>query len=61
MTTWANTTAEWSGEDWVFDNVPLEACPDWRGHTCFSPKELGCGRSASPEQAIKALQSWLEE
>lgn len=56
---WSNTTAVWDGEDWVFDNVPLEACPKWRGHTCFSRMELGYN-GHDPKTAVYALRYWVE-
>lgn len=58
---WSKTTAEFNGEDWVFENVPLEVCPDWRGSTCFSERELGVRWSAPSHEAIHALQVWLSE
>jgi len=58
---WSKTTAVWTGEDWVFDDVPLDAAWFWKGHTCFSPKELGIKWGATPEQAIAALQDYLSQ
>lgn len=56
---WTKTTAVWNGEDWVFENVPLEACPNWGGRTCFSRMELNYdGRD--PKVALAALQYWVE-
>ena len=56
---WSKTTAEFNGEDWVFENVPLEVCSNWRGSTCFSERELGVWGDATPDVAIRALQVWL--
>jgi len=56
---WSKTTAEFNGEDWVFNNVPLEVCPEWRGSTCFSERDLGVREDATPDVAIRALQKWL--
>ena len=58
---WSKTTAVWTGEDWVFDDVPLDAAWYWKGHTCFSPMELGIKDGATPEQAIVALQDYLSQ
>jgi hypothetical protein len=57
--TWDNTTAEFNGEDWCFKHVPLDACPEWHGSTCFSERDLGCSSTRTPEQAIAALKYWL--
>ena len=57
--TWDNTTAEWDGEDWNFFHIPLDACPEWRGQTCMSPRELGYDGKCTPEQSIAALKDWL--
>jgi hypothetical protein len=56
---WSKTTAEFDGEDWVFNNVPLDACPEWHGQTCFSERDLGALGYAAPDAAIRALQKWL--
>jgi len=56
---WSKTTAEFNGEDWVFNNVPLEVCPEWRGSTCFGIRDLGVREDATPDVAIRALQKWL--
>jgi hypothetical protein len=56
---WSKTTAEFNGEDWFFENVPLEVCPEWRGSTCFGIRDLGVREDATPEQAIAALKDWL--
>jgi hypothetical protein len=56
---WTNTKAEWNGEDWIFTGVPLEACPNWGGRTCFSRTELNYG-GANPDIAVDALQQWVE-
>lgn len=56
---WSKTTAEFNGEDWVFNNVPLAVCPEWRGSTCFGIRDLGVREDATPEQAIAALKYWL--
>ena len=56
---WSKTTAEFNGEDWFFENVPLEVCPNWRGYTSFSPADLGVREDSTPEQAIAALKYWL--
>jgi hypothetical protein len=61
MNTWADTTAEFDGEDWVFNNVPLDACPEWHGSTCFSERDLGVREGAAPDVAIRALQKWLTQ
>jgi len=58
MNTWEDTTAEFDGEDWVFNNVPLDACPEWHGSTCFSERDLGVREDAAPDVAIRALQKW---
>jgi hypothetical protein len=58
---WSKTTAVWTGEDWVFDDVPLDAAWYWKGHTCFSPRDLGIKEGATPEQAIAALQDYLSQ
>jgi len=59
MNTWSDTIAQWDGEDWVFINVPLDACPEWGGTTCFSERDLGVHGDAAPDVAIRALQKWL--
>jgi hypothetical protein len=59
MKTWSDTTAQWDGEDWVFRNIPINACPEWGGTTCFSPEDLGVSESAAPEKAVAALKNWL--
>jgi len=56
---WSKTTAMFNGEDWFFENVPLEVCDDWLGQTCMSPRDLGVQEDAAPEQAIAALKNWL--
>jgi hypothetical protein len=58
---WGKTTAVWTGEDWVFDDVPLDAAWYWKGHTCFSPMELDIEWGATPEQAIAALQEYISQ
>ena len=58
---WSKTTAVFDGEDWRFENVPLEVCPNWRGSTCFSERELGVRGDAAPDAAIRALQVWVGE
>lgn len=53
---WSKTRAEWDGEDWLFYGVPPEA--GWpSGQTCFNERELG--DCATPEQAIRALKSYV--
>ena len=56
---WSKTTAEFNGEDWCFEHVPLEVCPEWHGSTCFSERDLGMRWTASSHEAIRALQIWL--
>lgn len=56
---WSKTTAVFDGEDWRFEHVPLEVCPNWRGSTCFGIRDLGVREDATPEQAIAALKYWL--
>ena len=58
---WSKTTAVFDGEDWRFENVPLEVRPRWRGSTCFSEMELGVREDATPDAAIRALQDWIGE
>ena len=53
------TKAVFDGEDWVFTEIPLEVCPNWRGTTCFSTRELGIAEGCTSEQAIAALEAWL--
>lgn len=57
---WTNTKAEWDGEDWRFTEVPLEACPNWGGRTCFSKSELNY-EGADPKVALAALKYWVEQ
>lgn len=61
---WSKTTAEWDGEDWQFEGVPVEAGWD-SGSTCFSPMELGYSyeqaATITPEQAIDSLKAWVTE
>lgn len=52
---WGSTTAQWDGEDWRFECVPLDECP--RGRTCFSPLELGYS-GYDPERAIRCLRDY---
>ena len=57
-------TAEWDGEDWVFQGALIKK--HWgMTRTCFSPMELGYSYSKAarltPEQAIAALMVWLDE
>ena len=59
MMDWTNTKAEWDGEDWRFTEVPLEACPNWGGRTCFSRMELNY-EGADPKVALAALKYWVE-
>jgi hypothetical protein len=56
---WTNTKAAWNGEDWIFTEVPLEACPNWGGRTCFSRMELNY-EGADPKVALAALKYWVE-
>ena len=56
---WTKTQAVWDGEDWRFTEVPLEACPNWGGRTCFSRMELNC-YTENPADAVDALMYWCE-
>jgi len=54
---WTKTQAVWDGEDWRFTEVPLEACPNWGGRTCFNRTELNYD-GADPADAVDALMYW---
>jgi len=56
---WTKTKAVWDGEDWRFTEVPLEACPNWGGRTCFSRMELNYNGD-DPVKAVVALRYWCE-
>jgi len=56
---WTKTNAVWNGEDWLFYEVPLEACPNWGGTTCFSRSELNY-EGDDPVKAVVALRYWCD-
>jgi len=56
---WTKTKAVWDGEDWRFTEVPLEACPNWGGTTCFSRMELNYNGD-DPVMAVDALMYWCD-
>jgi hypothetical protein len=56
---WTKTQAVWDGEDWRFTEVPLDACPNWGGRTCFSRMELNYNGD-DPVKAVVALRYWCE-